>query len=116
MVHVDLVGGVHETIAGLLMEEWKHDMSREIDAINQILPNAPAGECIGLHAPLGEKAEAIRTWIRSVLHKYTHYKSEHRHYVNEAAAALKLTLPHDIVLKNILPFVELPSDTSEGED
>ena len=51
LVHVDLVGGVHETVAALQMDEWKHDMNREIDSINQILPNAPAGECIGLHAP-----------------------------------------------------------------
>ena len=112
--HVDLIGGVHETVAALLLEEWKNDMNGEIDSINQILPNAPAGECRPF-ATLGEKAEAIRTWISSVLRKYTHYKSEHRRCVNEAAATLKLTLPHDIMLKNILPFVELPSDTSEGE-
>ena len=97
--HVDLVGGVYETVAALLKEEWKNDVSKEIDAINNILPRD------------GEKARAIRAWITSVHRKYTHYKAEHRRYVNEAAATLKLTLPHDIVLKNILPFVELPSDT-----
>ena len=112
--HVDLVGGVYETVAALLSEEWKSDMKEEIDAINHILPNAAAGGIL----KGGEKSQAIRTWIKSVLRKYIYYKAEHRRYVNEAAATLKLTLPHDIVLKNILPFVAvaLPSDTFEGED
>ena len=115
--HVDLVGGVHETVAALLMDEWKNVLNKEIYEINRILPNTPAGyyneeeELI-----LGEKARAIRAWIKSVLRKYIHYKSEHRRYVEEAAATLKLTLPHEILFENILPFVELPSDTFEGED
>ena len=107
---VDLVGGVHETVAALLMEEWKHEMNEEIENVSQILPLAPGGNA---QWDFGEKAQAIRKWIRSVLRKYTHYKAEHRRYVNEAAATLKLTLPHDILFENILPFVELPSDTSE---
>ena len=115
---VDLVGGVHETVAGLLWEEWRNDMNEEIDAINQILPNTPAGgwDWVNNEIDPGEKAQAIRTWIKKVLRKYIYYKAEHRRYVNEAAATLELALPHDIVFKNILPFVELPSDTSEGED
>ena len=115
---VDLVGGVHETVAALLLEEWRNDMNEEIDAINQILPNTPAGgwDWVNNEIDPGEKAQAIRTWIRKVLRKYIYYKAEHRRYVNEAAATLELALPHDIVFKNILPFVELPSDTSEGED
>ena len=117
--HINLVGGVHETVAALLMDEWKHDTNKEIYAINKILDGQIGREYlrgdVHDHA-FGEKAQKIREWIRSVLHKYIYYKAEHRRYVNEAAATLKLTLPHDIVLKNILPFVELPSDTSEGED
>ena len=54
----------------------------------------------------GEKAQAIRTWIRKVLRKYNHYKAEHRRYVNEAAATLlRRDLPRDVVLENILPFL-----------
>ena len=63
---VDLVGGVHETVAALLMEEWKTDMNKEIDAINQILPNTPAGgswDRINEELDPGEKAQAIRTWL-----------------------------------------------------
>ncbi|KAK1732292.1 hypothetical protein QTG54_017027, partial [Skeletonema marinoi] len=36
--HVDLVKGeLHETIAALLLEDWKIDMNEEINSINQIL-------------------------------------------------------------------------------
>ena len=69
---------VHEIVAAFLMDEWKNDMNVEIDAINRILPNASAGVLLGV----GEKAQAIRAWIRLVLRKYNHYKSEHRRYLN----------------------------------
>ena len=113
---VELVGGVHETVAALLMEEWKNDMSKEIDTINRILPDTPSGTGV---FDVGGKAQAIRTWIRSVLRKIVHCKAEHRRYLNEAAATLQSTLPlpnEDIVIKNIIPFLELPSYTFEGED
>jgi hypothetical protein len=103
--HVDLIGGVHETIAALLVEEWKDDLNEEIDEISQILPNTPAGNI----REVGGKTEAILTWITSVRRKYTHYKAEHRRYLNVAAAALQPALPNDIVLKNVLAFLELPS-------
>ena len=67
----------------------------------------------------GRKTLAIQTWIRSVLRKIVHYKAEHRRYLNEAAATLQSTLPlpnDDIVFKNVIPFLELPSYTFEGED
>ena len=111
--HIDLIGGVHETIAALLLEEWQNDMNEEIDSINQNLPNTPAG---GAYYSVGERAVAIRTWITTVLHKIIHYKAEHRRHVNEAAATLQPALPNDVVLKNVLPFLELPSYTFDGED
>ena len=113
--HIDLVEGsiLSKTVTALLMEEWKNDMNEEIDAINQILPNTPAGN---MFSDVGGKAKEIRTWIRSVLRKIIRYKAEHRRYVNEAASALYSALPNDIVIKNVLPFLELPSHTFEGED
>eukprot|EP00985_Skeletonema_marinoi_P002561 scaffold1057_cov203-Skeletonema_marinoi.AAC.9 len=43
--HADLVEGeVHETIAALLLEEWRNDMNEEINSINHILPDTPAGD------------------------------------------------------------------------
>jgi hypothetical protein len=103
--HVDLIGEVHETVAALLMEEWENDMNEEIESISQILATTSAGGLGGL----GGKAQAIRAWIRTVLRKTDHYKAVHRSYLNEATTALKSSLPNDIVFKNILPFLELPS-------
>ena len=37
--HVNLVGGLHNTFAALLLDGWRNDMNEEIDAINQVLPN-----------------------------------------------------------------------------
>ena len=111
--HIDLVGGVHQTIAALLMDEWKNDMNEEIDSISRVLPNTFAGE---IFCEVGGKALEIRTWIRSVLSKIIHYKAEHRRCLNVATTTLQSSLPNDIVLKNVLPFLELPSYTFQGED
>jgi len=112
--HVDLVegGGVHETIAALLLEEWKNDMNEEINSINQILPTTPAGNDFNV----GEKALAIRMWIRAVLHKIIHYKAQHQSLLNEAATTLQRALPQDIMVNNVLPFLELPSHMFEVGD
>ena len=99
-------------------------MNEEIDSINQILPTASAGS--GWDDEVfeeerdeyedGEKARAIRTWIRSVLRKIIHYKAEHQRLLDEATTSLQLALPHDIVKNNVLPFLELPSNTFEVSD
>eukprot|EP00577_Skeletonema_sp_RCC1716_P017178 CAMPEP_0113437824 /NCGR_PEP_ID=MMETSP0013_2-20120614/37630_1 /TAXON_ID=2843 ORGANISM="Skeletonema costatum, Strain 1716" /NCGR_SAMPLE_ID=MMETSP0013_2 /ASSEMBLY_ACC=CAM_ASM_000158 /LENGTH=277 /DNA_ID=CAMNT_0000328521 /DNA_START=317 /DNA_END=1147 /DNA_ORIENTATION=- /assembly_acc=CAM_ASM_000158 len=94
--HVDLVGGIHDTVAALQLNEWRNDMNEEIDSINQILPHTPAGRGDG---DVGEKAIVIRTWIRSVLRKIIHYKAQHHRLLMEAATALELTLPKDIVIE-----------------
>jgi len=112
--HVDLVGGPHaKLIAALLLEEWENDMNEEIVSINQILPPAPAGGAT--FGDLGEKAIVIRTWIRAVLRKIIHYKAQHHRLLDEAATTLKLAVPKDIVIKNIIPFLQLPSYTFEVE-
>ena len=113
--HVDLVEGevLHETVAAFLVEEWRNDVNEEIDSINQILPNTSSGTNYFIDP--GEKSQAIQTWIASVLQKIIRYKAEHRRYLNEAAITLQSSLPNDIVLKSILPFLELPSYTFQGE-
>ena len=69
-VHVDLVEGeLQESIAALQLEEWRNDMSEEINSINQILLDADAGYHINDDEDHGEKARVIRRWIRSVLRK-----------------------------------------------
>ncbi|KAK1737832.1 hypothetical protein QTG54_011604, partial [Skeletonema marinoi] len=108
--HVDLVEGeVHETIAALQLEEWRNDMYGEISSINQVLPTVDAG---GLDDDdevrvfdEGGKAQAIRTWIRSVIGKIIHYQAEHQRLLDEeVATTLQLALPRDIVMNNVLPF------------
>ncbi|KAK1734287.1 leucine-rich repeat domain-containing protein [Skeletonema marinoi] len=116
LLHVDLVEGeLHESIDALLWEEWKNDMNEEINSINQILPTTPAGAGDAV-VDMGGKALAIRMWIRSVLRKIIQYKAQHFSVLEEAAARLKLALPQDIVIKNVIPFLELPSFTFEVGD
>eukprot|EP00984_Skeletonema_dohrnii_P014605 scaffold6151_cov82-Skeletonema_dohrnii-CCMP3373.AAC.2 len=107
--HVDLVEGVvlHDTIAALLLEEWRNDMNEEINAINQILATTPAGSD-DYFFDVGGKAQAVRMWIRSVLHKIIQYKAHHQSLLNEAATTLQRALPQDIMVNNVLPFLELP--------
>ena len=113
LTHIDLIGGVHETVAALQLEEWKNDMNEEIDSISQILASAPAGNW---RDDSGGKARAMRTGIESVLRKIIHYKVEHHSMMDEAAATIQLVLPQDIVRNNVLSFLELPSHTFDGED
>ncbi len=114
--HVDLIE-VHETIVALHMEEWRNDMRAEIDSINQILPKVYDDFQISTsfhwteRIYTTEKAQAIRTWIRSVLDKIIHYKAEHESVLDDAATALQLALPRDLVMDNVLSFLELPSQT-----
>ena len=110
---VDLVEGamLHETVAALLMEEWKDDMNEEIGTICQNLASAPAGDVIYD----GGKSRAIRVWIGSVLYKIVDYKCRHRCELSSATNTLQLHLPKDILKKNVLPFLELPSHTFDGE-
>eukprot|EP00985_Skeletonema_marinoi_P010845 scaffold5085_cov175-Skeletonema_marinoi.AAC.3 len=108
--HVNLVeGALHDTIAALLLVGWKNDMKEEINAINQILPYTPAGNDFDD----GGKAQAVRIWIRSVLRKIIHYKAQHQHLLNEAVTTLQHALPQDIMVNNVLPFLELPSHMFE---
>jgi len=114
LVQVDLVEGeVHETIAALQLEEWRNDMNEEIDSINRILPTVDAGFSEE-DDDVGGKVEAIRTWIRSVLGKIIHYKAEHQRLLDEqVTTVLELALSQDIVMNNVLTFLELPSYTFE---
>ncbi|KAK1733350.1 hypothetical protein QTG54_015909 [Skeletonema marinoi] len=112
--HVDLVEGavLRDTVDALLLDEWRNDMTDKLDVINQSLPTTPAGDHF---YDEGEKARAIRMWISSVLFKIIHYKAQHRSLLNEVAT-LQQDFPQDIMLKNILPFLKLPSHSFEGEN
>eukprot|EP00985_Skeletonema_marinoi_P014770 scaffold7522_cov202-Skeletonema_marinoi.AAC.25 len=115
--HVDLVQGEPLlTIAALQLEEWRNDMNEEIDSINQILPTVGAGGGYNDVREFedGEKAQAIRMWIGSVIGKIIHYQAEHQRLLDEeVATTLQLALPRDIVMNSVLPFLYLPSYTFE---
>ncbi len=107
---VHLIGGeLHETIAALHLEEWRNDMNEGIDFINRILPKITDGTEISDNFDPGKKTRVIQTWILVVLHQINHYKAEHQRVLDEAATTLQLALPRDIVMNNVLPFLDLPS-------
>ena len=115
---VDLVEAeeLDETITALHLEEWRNDMSGEIDSFNQTLPTADAGYYNEhLDEDAGEKAIVIREWIARFLRKIIDYKELHHRLLNEAATALHLVAINDIVVDNVIPFLELPTHTFDGE-
>ena len=120
--HVDLVEGaeLHEFVAALHLEEWRNEMNDEIDAINCVLPDVDSGGWDDDDDPVygnpGEKASTIGGWIIVVLRKINHYKTEHQRMLGEAGSSLQHVLPHDIVMNDILSFLELPPHTFEVED
>ncbi len=106
-------GELHETIAALHLEEWSRDMNHEIYSINQSLPTADAGSYV--EGVVGEKAQTIRTWIRSLLGEIGQYTAAHRRLLDEdVAPRLQHFVPRDIVKNSILPFLELPSNSFES--
>ena len=79
---VDLVGGIHKTVASLHMESWRSEMTGEINRINQILPITNS-----FH-----KTGAIQQWMESVINRLDRYKEEHRKLLKEATTLLELAL------------------------
>ena len=67
---VDLVGGIHKTVASLHLQSWRNEMSEVIQRINQVLPSTDSDE----------KADVIRQWIQSVLAKLTTTKQSTLYY------------------------------------
>ena len=76
---VDLVGGIHETVASLHFESWRNEMNKRV---NQVLPTNPTGR----------KTEAIQQWMESVFSCLDRYKAEHHNVLKEATTLLELAL------------------------
>ena len=79
LMEVDLVGGIHQTVASLHMESWRNEMTDEINRINQVLPNT-------------YKTEAIQQWMESTVQLLDERKDEHRKVLKEATTLLELAL------------------------
>eukprot|EP00984_Skeletonema_dohrnii_P005385 scaffold1896_cov86-Skeletonema_dohrnii-CCMP3373.AAC.1 len=138
LTKIDLVGEIHKVVASLHMENWRTEMSTEIDQINQVLPTTPTDE----------KSDEIQQWMDSVMNKMDQFKAEHYRYVKEAVSVLELALwkakldekedscsegrtkkakvdaesarrekritcGADIVIKNVLPFLQLEKDSTQ---
>ena len=78
---VDLVGGVHKTVASLHLESWRNVMNNEINRINQTLSTITL-----------EKTPEIRQWMETVIRRLDHYKAEHHKVLKEATTLLELAL------------------------
>ena len=113
---VDLVEAevLREMVATLHLEKWRDDMTEEIESINRTLPDADPGSCN--ECEVGQKAIVIREWMARTLMKIIDYKAQHRHLMNEATTVLQLAAPNDFVVENVIPFLELPVHTFDGED
>eukprot|EP00986_Skeletonema_menzelii_P001710 scaffold468_cov133-Skeletonema_menzelii.AAC.2 len=125
---VDLVGGIHNTVASLHLESWRSEMTDEINRMNQTLPTIRTGD----------KTQAIRQWMESASHRLDCYKTERHKLLKEATTLLELALwktklddneggpleregvrsngsreraritsGSDVVIKNVLPFLVL---------
>ena len=128
-----LVGGIHSTISSLHMKSWRDELNVEIDRINQILPGIPAsdkGEAIQQWMR-SEKIEHYKTehrllvkeamtllelalWKASLDEKeFTGVTSQDdgvrvtRGQVKRARKERCITSGAGIIIKNVLPFLEL---------
>jgi hypothetical protein len=110
---VDLVGGIHKTIASLHLESWRNDMIVEIDRINQLLFDTPPRE----------KTAEIQQWISLVLRRIARYKSKHNKLLKEATTLLELALwkanlderkRESLILKGGKGKVDIQSERNES--
>jgi len=128
---IDLAGGIHKTVALLHMESWRTEMNTEIDRINQVLPTTPTNEKTDeirqwMDAVLDTmdhyKAEHYRYIKEAVtLLELALWKAKLGEEDNcaegrtkkakvDAESARKerrITCGADIVVKNVLPFLQL---------
>ena len=79
---VDLVGGIHDTVASLHMESWRNEMTDEINRINQVLPSMDNQR----------KTVAIQQWMESTIRQLDHHKTEHNKILKDATTLLELAL------------------------
>ena len=79
---VDLVGGIHQTVASLHLESWRNEMTGKINRINQTLPIASSGR----------NPDEIQRWMGTVIVCLDHYKAEHRVLLKEVTTLLELAL------------------------
>ena len=78
---IDLVGGIHETVASLHLDSWRNEMTDEINLISEVLSNTTGGKTLTIHH-----------WMKSVIRRLNHYRAEHNRILKEATTLLELAL------------------------
>ncbi|KAK1735687.1 leucine-rich repeat domain-containing protein [Skeletonema marinoi] len=138
---VELVGSIHKTISFLSLQNWRNEMNQEISRINEVLPNLSTFEKAGemrdwirrvLRRIEHYKAEhsnllkeAMVLLELAVWKAKLRQNEEEKHSVLDSNKAKKIKLDlesarhghrvtcgADIIIKNVLPFLELP----KGDD
>ena len=129
---VDLVGGIHTTAASLHMESWRTDVTAEINRINQVLPNTHADdkteEIYQWMELLLDKMDRYRAehcryvkegitllelalWKAKLCEKEDKCEEDNSKMVKVASESARrekrITCGADIVIKNVLPFLQL---------
>eukprot|EP00984_Skeletonema_dohrnii_P010296 scaffold3999_cov138-Skeletonema_dohrnii-CCMP3373.AAC.31 len=130
---VDLVGGIHNTVASLHLENWRNEMKGEINRINQVLRDARAQEKTAVtqqwirsvirqfdHYKAEHKAmlKEATTLLELALWKADLNEKEEglveregvrttRGRRKRARKEICITSGASIVIKNVLPFLEL---------
>ena len=133
---VNLIGGIHKTISYLSLQSWRNEMNQEINRINQILPTTHTHEKAGLiqqwiqsvlrqvehykaeHHNLLKVATTIlelALWKANLLERedggdaLVETKAKKAKIDSETERKeRRITCGADIIIKNVLPFLELP--------
>ena len=132
---VDLVGGIHKTISYLSLQSWRNEMNQEINHINQILPTTHTLEKAGLirywiqsvlrqtdhfKAKHHNLLKVATTILELALWKANLAREDGGDALVETKAKKakidseterkerRITCGADIIIKNAMPFLELP--------
>lgn len=133
LVQVGLVGGVNETVSSFHLESWRYDMNNEIKKINRVLPGTSANEKTmvirwwlasvssklehyeGEHRRVLKEAATIlelALWKVNILEENeeeSHKQMSKRAKIDveRARKEKRIRSGADIVIKNVLTFLEL---------
>jgi len=133
LMTVELVGGIHKTVSSLPLESWRNDMIQEINRINVTLPTTPGADKAHTinqwirsvlrkiehykveHRKLLKEAAIILVlapWKAKLDEKEEEdsLEAKTKEVKIEADSARKVaqvTCGADIIIKNVLPFLEL---------
>ena len=121
LIEVNLVEGqaLENTIATLQLQEWSNDITEKVESINQILSTTLTGSYDHQNMTIinGDKTIAIQRWVASVLQiMIVDYKAKNRRILSEVTTTLRLVSSNDVVTNSVLPFLEMPSHTFDGEE